>query len=117
MEVEELHASMQFFFNAKLFTAHASLKTFYVSGGCQGISGFFQMYNTCTHIIPEEHIQKLHSLPDRSFENIFSRKTLTAGSWKSFVCNFHVSLLLGVINVLDLITRLTRHAIPTLHFK
>jgi len=75
------------------------------------------MYNTCTHIIPEEHIQKLHFLPDRSFENILSHKTLTGGLWKSFVCNFHVSLLQGVINALDLITRLTRHVIPFFHFR
>lgn len=94
-----------------------TLKTFYVSGGCQCISGFFQIYNTCTPIIPGQHMEILQFLLDRSFENILSPKTFTAGLWQSFVCNFHVSPLQDLINSLDFLTRLKRHIIPSINFK
>lgn len=95
MGEEELHASMQFFFNATLFTARSEnvLCVRWVSMH----SGFFQIYNTCTPIIPGQHMELLQFLLDRSFENILSLKAFTAGLWQSFVCNFHVSPLQDLI--------------------
>lgn len=112
---ERRNCMLQCNFSSMQHCSLLTLKMFYVSGGCQCISGFFQIYNTCTPIIPGQHMEILQFLPD-SFENISSPKTFTAGLWQSFVCKFHVSPFQDLINALDLLTRLKRHVIPSIHF-
>ncbi len=116
MGEEELYASMQVFFNANIVHCTHGSENFL---SVKWVSRYFWILLNIKHshmYYSRTAHAKTTIPPDRSFENILSCETLTAGLWQTFVCTI-VSRLQGLINALDLLMRITRHVIPAFHFK